>query len=225
MQPEWRRYVFAVLIVAAATLIFIQGRAHFAKEQWALLYLLIIVFVAGRSGVRPAVLAATISFFCWNFFFLPPYHTFHVYDPKDWLSLFVFLIVGIIMGMQTGRLREREALARIRGQETALLNKFSAHLVSDLSIGELADVLDSEVAGSVNARCAILFTPTAHGALVKVGVTATSCDVDEYIIRLVEWSFTQSKAVGLPGNSDPLNATPNGWPISVSHAEVGIDNP
>ena len=42
----------------------------------------------------------------WNFFFLPPYttyNTFAVHDPKDWLSLLVFLVVAVAMGMQTGR--------------------------------------------------------------------------------------------------------------------------
>lgn len=111
-------YVLAVLAISLSTLLFLPGRDTFAKGQWALLYLLIVVLVAGASGIGPAMLAALLAFFAWNFFFLPPYHTFAVHGPKDWLSLVAFLAVGIIMGIQTGRMREREARAQ-RLQATA----------------------------------------------------------------------------------------------------------
>jgi len=98
---------------------FYPGRAYFAKGQWALLYLLIITLVAGVRGVRAALLSAVLSFFTWNFFFLPPYHRFIIADPKDWIALFVFLLVGIAMGCRpdgcaTGRRRHWLASARPR---------------------------------------------------------------------------------------------------------------
>jgi len=101
-------YLLTIFLVVSATLIFSPGRTYFAKGQWAFFYLLIVVFAANYGGVWPAVLASILSFFAWNYFLLPPYHTFLVDDPKDWISLVVFLAVGIIMGTQTGRLKERE---------------------------------------------------------------------------------------------------------------------
>ena len=92
-------YVLAVLAIGLSTVLFLPGRDTFAKGQWALLYLLIVVLVAGASGAGPAVLAAILGFFAWDFFFLPPYHTLTVHDPKDWLSLVAFLAVGVVMGV------------------------------------------------------------------------------------------------------------------------------
>lgn len=103
-----RRYLLAIFSVITATIIFLPGRTYFAKGQWAFLYLLIVVFAANYGGVGTAVLASVLSFFAWNYFLLPPYHTFLVDDPKDWISLLVFLLVGVIMGLQTGRIKERE---------------------------------------------------------------------------------------------------------------------
>ena len=79
--------------IALSTAVFLLGRDVFAKGQWALLYLLLVVLVAGASGTGPAVLAAILAFFAWDFFFLPPYQTLAVTDPKDWLSLVVLLAV------------------------------------------------------------------------------------------------------------------------------------
>ena len=92
-------YILAVLAIVISTAIFLPGRAHFAESQWALLYLLIVVLVAGASGTGPAILAATLAFFAWDFFFLPPYHTLQVRDAKDWLALGAFLVVGVVMGL------------------------------------------------------------------------------------------------------------------------------
>ena len=68
-------YVLAVAAITLSTVVFLLGRDVFAKGQWALLYLLVILLVASAAGPGPALLAAVLAFFAWNFFFLPPYHT------------------------------------------------------------------------------------------------------------------------------------------------------
>ena len=112
-------YLVAVGAVALSTLLFLPGRDFFAKGQWAILYLLVVVLVAGLSGVGPAVLAAALAFFAWNFFLLPPYYTLRIHDDKDLLSLFAFLVAGVVMGVQTGRYRERQARERALRAELA----------------------------------------------------------------------------------------------------------
>src|SRR5665647_93982 len=79
-------YLVAIVAIALSTVLFLPGRASFAKGQWALLYLLVILLVASVAGTGPGLLAAVLAFFTWNFFFLPPHHTLQIHDPKDWLS-------------------------------------------------------------------------------------------------------------------------------------------
>ena len=217
-------YVFAVVCLAIATAVFFPGRDHFAKGQWSLLYLLIVGLVAGLSGVRPALLAAALAFLCWNFFFLPPYNTFVVRDPKDWLSLLVFLIVAIAMGMQAGRMHDREAEALARNREMAMLNQFSARLVSDASISDVAELLMSEVIHVTGAQCAALFLVAPDSKLHELASTAEGdCHLDPEVPRIAQWAYSQSKAVGLPRiekRADPATA---GWPISVDHIQAGAE--
>lgn len=215
-------YIFAVVCIVAATGIFFLGRDYFAKGQWALLYLLIIGLVAGLSGVRPALLAAVLAFLAWNFFFLPPFHTFRVDDPKDWLSLIVFLIVGVAGGMLTGRMREREAQALAREREMALLNEFSAHLVSDAEVADMADALLREISQTTGARCAILFLPDAQGKLSELRTYPEKpCPTDESVPGIAQWAFDQVKAVGLPNVARKPSLAAGGWPISVSRIQAG----
>ena len=150
-------YLLAVLAIVVSTALFLPGRDTFAKGQWALLYLLIVVLVAGASGAGPAIVAAVLAFFAWDFFFLPPYHTLLVREPKDYLSLFAFLVVGVVMGLQTGRMRDREAQALAREHETAALNRLSAGLVSQASTAEMAETILGEIVGLLGATSATLF--------------------------------------------------------------------
>ena len=150
-------YVLAVLAIALCTVLFIPGRDVFAKGQWALLYLLVILLVASVAGTGPALLAAVLAFLAWNFFLLPPYHTFAIRDPKDWLSLVAFLVVGVIVGIQAGRMREREARALAREKETAALNRLSAAVVSQTSTEQMAESCLSEVVAVLGAESATLF--------------------------------------------------------------------
>jgi len=218
---ERRGHAVAVTMVAAATAAFYPGREYFAKGQWALLYLLLVVLVAAVSGVRPALVAAALSFLAWNFFFLPPYGTFHVADPKDWLSLLVFLAVGVLMGWQTGRLREREAQARAREQETALLNRFSARLVSDAVVADVVELLIKQAAGITSAECIALFLADEFGEPRELAASpGVSCHRSPEVRRLVDWAYRNAKAIGLPAR--PTTAESGDWPISVSHPEAGL---
>ena len=154
-----RGYIVGVLAVVVSTLIFLPGREMFAKEQWALLYLLVILLVASAAGAGPAVVAAVLAFFSWNFFFLPPYHTLSIQDPKDWLSLVAFLIVGVIVGIMAGRMREREARAISREDEAMTLNRVSAELVSQTSTAAMAQAVAREVVEQLGVASATLFLP------------------------------------------------------------------
>ena len=129
-------YLLAVLAIAGSTALFLPGRGTFANGQWALLYLLVILLVASASGAGPAVLAAVLAFFAWNFFFLPPYHTLVVRDPKDWLSLVAFLVVGVIDGHPDGaHARPRGAGPRSRARDGRPQPALEPAVVSQTSTG------------------------------------------------------------------------------------------
>lgn len=216
--PE-RGYAVAAGSVAIATAVFLPGRNVFAKGQWAIFYLLLVVFVAGIYGVRPAILTAALSFAAWDFFFIPPYGTFEVGDPKDWLSLVAFLAVGSAMGLQTGRMREQEAQALSMEHDTQLLNDLSSDLVAQRSVDGMAAVLAGRITEVVGASGVQLLVLTANGTLAPAGPEAGVA----YSLNLAEWSLRNAKAVGLIHAIDMPEPRPERWPVSASPADVPTD--
>lgn len=215
-------YLLAVLCVAVATAIFLPGRAAFAKGQWALLYILVIVLVARLWGARPAILAAAIAFFAWNYFFLPPFYSLSISDPRDLLSLGAFLIVGATVGYLTGRMKEREQIAIAREGDLALLNRFGSYLVSDMAMPEMSETLLKELTEFTQAEAAAIFLSDTRGGLELFKYAGRSEESSGLLKAPALWVFQNVKAIGLPENPGENIIGADVWPISVEHENTGI---
>ncbi|HEY3070319.1 MAG TPA: DUF4118 domain-containing protein, partial [Gaiellaceae bacterium] len=64
-----------------------------------------------------------------NFFFLPPKHTFRLEDTENWFALAVYLVTGIVVSELAARARHRAAEAEQREREEALLAELSIALL------------------------------------------------------------------------------------------------
>ena len=211
-------YVLATLAMVVSTLLFLPGRGDFAKGQWALFYILVILLVASAAGLGPAVLAAVLAFFSWDFFFLPPYHTLYIRDPKDWLSLVAFLVVGVMVGILGSRMREREARAVAREKETAALNRLSAELVSQTSTEAMARSALAEIVALLGAKSADLFVAERDG-LHNYCTAPPDGAPASAVMERAEWVFRHEQPLGLPdagAESEP--------PTSVTFQAVGDDD-
>jgi K+-sensing histidine kinase KdpD len=106
-RKRWVRYGGALLGTAALTGLLIPFRGHINSTTVALAFLLVVLFAAILWGSRPALLASVLGVICFNFFFIPPIHTFTIADPQNWLALAVFFITAVTVGQLSARARRR----------------------------------------------------------------------------------------------------------------------
>jgi two-component system sensor histidine kinase KdpD len=91
-----------------------------------LLYLLVAVVVGSLGGVLPALTSALAGFLLANWFFTQPVHTLTIADPDHLVSLIVFLLVALAVGVLVGLSTRRSAEARrARAQAEALASNIS----------------------------------------------------------------------------------------------------
>ena len=107
----WSGYFWAATSIAALTSLLFLLRSYINSTTVGFTYLLLIVFIAILWGSAPALLASVLGVLAFNFFFLPPYHTFTVGDPQNWVALAVFFISSIAVGQLSARARRRAAEA------------------------------------------------------------------------------------------------------------------
>jgi two-component system, OmpR family, sensor histidine kinase KdpD len=113
-RADARRLMLAVAMVLGVTAGFRLGLGHTNPTSAALIYLLIVLVTATASALWVAILVSVVADLSLNYFFMPPYGTFTIADPQNWVALAVFLAVSVIAGKlsSTAHAREREATAR-----------------------------------------------------------------------------------------------------------------
>lgn len=101
-------WIIAMAWIGIATVVlFPLSPAHANPTTVALTFLLVVLGSATRYGSGSAIAASLVGVLCFNFFFLPPIHTFTITDPENWVALIAFLITAVIVGQLSARARRR----------------------------------------------------------------------------------------------------------------------
>jgi two-component system sensor histidine kinase KdpD len=101
------RYGGALLAIMCATGLAVPFRAQVNVTTVALALLLAVLFAAIAFGSKPALAASVLAMLCFNFFFLPPYHTLTIADPQNWVALTAFFITALTVGQLSARAKRR----------------------------------------------------------------------------------------------------------------------
>jgi two-component system sensor histidine kinase KdpD len=196
-----RRYALAtaaVTVVAAAMGIV---RDELGVLNVALVFLLLSFALALMLGAGPAGLGAVVSFLVFDFFFIPPFHTFTVARSDHVLALFVYLGVAIVTGQLVARVRLRTEEAIREGRRTALLYELNAALVGDVTLDAiLARIVERVVHVYGSERCRILL-PTDDGTLaVRARFPASAeAGIDRQRLAVATWAMEHREPAGLGG--------------------------
>ena len=120
-----RDYIVAVCGALLATALLLPFQTFLNSTTIALALLLVVLFVAALFGSGPAFLASVIGVLCFNFFFLPPYYTFHIEDWENWVAFGAFIITALTAG-------QLSLYARRRAEESEQRRKEIERLYSEL---------------------------------------------------------------------------------------------
>ena len=137
-----------------------------------LILLVVVLGIALARGLRAAVIGAFAATLAFNFFFLPPLHTFTVADPANWVALVCFLIVAVVVSRLVLRAREEA--------EDALRRRRDVEVLYGLSIDLFTATNRVGVLGEAAAR-ALRSVGAEGGGLLEVDEASSRP-------RVVSWS-------------------------------------
>jgi two-component system sensor histidine kinase KdpD len=107
LVSKWAGYSLATLGIAATTGILVPVRGQINTTTVGFAFLLVVLSAAIFWGSGPALLASVAGVLCYNFFFLPPLHTFTIADPQNWIALTAFFITALAVGQLSARAKRR----------------------------------------------------------------------------------------------------------------------
>jgi two-component system sensor histidine kinase KdpD len=110
------------------------------------LYVFAVLPIALVWGVPSAVLVAVASMLAFNFFFLPPVHTFTLADRSNWFALLVYVVTAIVVGTLASRARRQRAEAEQRELEASLLADIAAELLRGTRLDDELERIEQRTA-------------------------------------------------------------------------------
>lgn len=208
-----------ILLVALATVIghFIGNEVRHANI--IMLYLLGTSIVSVRHTRREAMLSAVLAVTCFNFFFVPPIHTFAVSDVQNVLTFAVMLAVALMISSLTSRLKEHSRAASDRERNTAALYDLSKKLAGTRSKTEMAQLAIDKIRSLVGADSAVLRISSAglFGPLVASDTGFESTEKEQAVAR---WVVDHGKPAG--ASTDTLSGAEGFYlPLAGSEETFG----
>ncbi len=134
----------AVAVVSAVVLAL---RPHVPVLSLGALYVLAVLPVAIVWGTALAAVVSVASLLVFNWFFLPPYHTFQLRESQNWLALAVYLAIAFAVSALAARARARREDAEQRRAEAHALAEAALALLRGRSLDEELGRLAALAAG------------------------------------------------------------------------------
>jgi two-component system sensor histidine kinase KdpD len=160
LRPPIRGELLVGVLASAGSVALVSAaietlRPHMPVLTLGVLYVFAVLAVAVLWGTLLAVLVSVASMLAFNWFFLPPTHSFQLHDRANWAVLAVYLVTAVVVGALAARSRERAELAERREREAAELAQIARDLLDGIE-------LDEEVARIGDAAAAVLGIPAAR---------------------------------------------------------------
>ena len=107
MMSKLKAAALAAATVALTTAVLVPIREYLNSTEVALTLLLLVLLASTLFGSRAGLAAAIVGILSFNFFFLPPYFTFNISGPDNWIAFGAFLITALLAGQLSGYARRR----------------------------------------------------------------------------------------------------------------------
>ncbi len=141
------RFIGVLAAVAAVTAVDFS-LIHVNSATAAFTFLILILGLATRAGLRDSITASLAAMLAYNFFFLPPIGTLTIADPQNWVALFAFLATAITASHLSSSARRRAEEANARQQELQRMYDFSRALILGHDDRSLANQITHHIAES-----------------------------------------------------------------------------
>ena len=211
-------YVASVVLVAAITAIGWLVKEFISPTNLAMLFLLAVVVIAHRRGLRPVIFTAIIGVLAFDFFFIPPYMTFRVSDSEYLITFAGMIIVGTLVSLLVTRAREHAYAAQEREKETGTLYALSQDLAVAADAGSIIAAVTRHIQ-EIFQWDSVVLLPKGDSLFVYPKSTGPVMSADD--IAVATWAFRHGTVAGY--DTDTLHGSRLRYiPLQSSGGVLGI---
>ena len=213
-----RDYVSSFILVILITILGWLIRSFISQVNLIMLYLLAVVFVAFRRGLRPAIFTAVVGLLAFDFFLIRPYFTLQLGDTEYLITFAGLITVAVLISLLVARAREHAYAAQAREKETSTLYGLSQDLAVAVDTETIIGAVATHISEIFQWKSAFLL-PENNQLVICGGSPGLSLDADE--IAVATWAFQHGAVAGY--DTDTLHGSRLRYiPLQSSQGVLGI---
>jgi two-component system sensor histidine kinase KdpD len=179
--------------LAALTLVGQMLVPHSGYLAVGLFYLFAVIILSLRVGRWPVLIAGILSALSWNYLFIPPIYTFAITKLEDGLMFAAYIVVALVAGQLTAKIRAQERNERMREERATALFHLTQALSAASSLDEGAFAALRQADTLFGARCALLLGDTDKNLTSHF---ASSYSLNEKERGVADWAWRNRKKAG-----------------------------
>ncbi len=213
-------YLASSLMVGAITLVFTLVSPFLGLVNISLTYLLPILIIAALWGTLPAIATALMGTIAFDLFFVPPFFQFTVADFRYLISFAIFMLVGLITGTLSDRLKKQVNYSRQRENSISALYSLSRDIAAVDNLDAVLDCIVSNVSKTLEGQV-LLLLPNEKAQLVLRKDSGLNNFLDKHELSVATWVYERGLKAGngteTSGNSQALYL-----PLSTEQGTQGV---
>jgi two-component system sensor histidine kinase KdpD len=211
-------YVASLVLVFFVTIIGWLIMSFISPANLAMLYLLAVVIIAFRRGLKPAIFTAVIGVLAFDFVFIPPHFTFRVSDTEYLITFAGMIIVGTLISLLVARAREHAIAAEIREKETGTLYALSQDLAVAMNVNSIVAAVAKHINGIFQWESVFLL-PEGNELVMREASPGLRLDADD--IAVATWAYQHGTVAGY--DTDTLHGSRLRYiPLQGTQGVLGI---
>lgn len=215
----WSGIALAIGAVAAV------AGAGWLADPWlppvniAVAFLVLVLVVAIRLGLQPAIAASVASFLAFNFLFTESRLSLKVTDPQNALTLVFFLVAAVITSNLAGRARAQMQMAQRAVRRTTTLYEFSRRVAGAVTQDDVLWAVVHHVAAMIHGHSLVLL-PRDGTLEIRAGYPPED-RLEERDRGAAEWSWSH----GVPAGRGSTTLPSASWlflPMQTTRGPIGV---
>jgi len=215
-----QQYLIIPVIVLLSSLVCYLVKDYIGYQVISFVLLFLVSILALFFGTGPILLAATLSAFIWDYFFIPPQFTIHIKLPEDVLMFIMFFIIALLNGILTSRVRRQEKKIRIREERTQALYQLTREFTLASGIDEVTKIAIGYIKKYFGFESIILLK-NENGQIKNPDKNDSTITLSENEMSIVDWTYKHSSKAGKHTDTLP-SADYTFYPLTGNNGNMGV---
>lgn len=216
---NWKSHLWAAAMVIPSCALAAALDQFASGANLAMIFMLSVLGAGLAYGLWPAVTAAGVAAFVYNFFFLEPRLTIWIGHPADVLTFAVFFAAALTTGWLTGRVRDQARMTSARASTIASLLASSRRLSASATKNETSRALAEQISAAAGAKAVVLL-PVGE----EIQASAGAPDLEPLgpaAMAACRWAWEKGEAAGAGTGTLPQTSW-TFWPLQGVRERVGV---